>query len=298
MVRPSSLEAYPRECALTPFLKATSSSAVTTVTSPAMVSTSRASESSLVAIPSSSRSVGWDAADVLLRDTLATVNSRVEHVQGALGEAVSQSLQTTVADRVVDVLARGGSSSSGDLGTESSLGVQLRSTGEESLVEHGQLHDGSRPLAAVAATQRSSMHSGAQYIDNVMVGSSTLQPSRDATTASVEPTAGFATQLGSLATPSCAFAILSVCLSILVLGTAMGKSPWAVTGAIIGASFSFLRVLSDVAPRESCTSTAQGLVREILSGRRSCRRGGSSSFCQTSSPLGAPMGSRHAVTVW
>jgi hypothetical protein len=296
MVRPSSLEACPRERALTPFLKATSSSAVT---SPAVVSTSHTSETSLAAIPSSSRSVGWDAADVLLLDTLATVNSRVEHGQGALGEAVSQSLQTTIADGVVDVLARGGSHSGGDLGTELSLGVQLRTTGGESLVEHGQLSDDSRPLAAVAATQRSSMmHSGAQYIDKVMVGSSALQRGRNATTASVEPAVGFAKQLGSLTTPSCAFAILAVCLSMLVLGTAMGKSPLAIAGAIIGAGFSSLRVLNDVAPRESCTSTAQGLVREMIAGRQTCRKGGSASFRQTSSPLGAALGSRQAVSVW
>lgn len=294
MVRPSSLEACPRERALTPFLKATSSSVVT---SPAAISISSSSTLSLAAIPSSSRSVGWDAADVLHQDTLATGNSRVEHGQGALGEAVSQSLQTTVADRVVDVLARDGSSSSGDLGTESSPGVQLRTAGEDSLVEHGQLHDGSRLLAAVAATQRSSMRSDAQYIDKVMVGSSTQERSRDARTASDHSAAGFVDQLGSLATPSWAFAILSVCLSILVLGTAMGKSPWAVAGAIIGAGFSSLGVLNDVTLRESCTSSAQGLVREILSGRPRCRASGSGSFHKTSSSLGASKGSRQAVAV-
>jgi hypothetical protein len=258
---------------------ATSSSPLASI---AQATTSHTSESSLAAIPSSSRSVSTDAADVLLRGLPATRN-----ILGQADALLRSSPTTTTA--LGDVNADRDS-------LQSVSGAQALTTG---VVESHQT--GVAPLSSSLSTR--SLATGSSSIHRVTQGASegqlavvekNLERGGDATSAlSGTLIAGIHKLKATLAPPSYALTILGVCMTMVFMATSLDVHSWSIMAGVALTVSSSLRLMNVVRQDDSFLA-----LENLQRATSKLSRGGGNISRQASSLFSTRLRSTQAITSW
>lgn len=261
---------------------ATSSSPLASI---AQVTTSHTSESSLAAIPLSSRSVSTDATDVLLRGLPATRN-----ILGQAHALLRSSPTTTTAHGDVHVIA------DRDL-LQSVSGAQALNAGVVESHQTGVAALSSSLSTRPLAIGSSSIHRVTQGANEgqLAVVEKNLERGGDATSAlSGTLIVGIHKLKATLAPPSYALTILGVCMTMVLLATGLDvHSSLSVMAGVALIVSSSLRLMSVV--RQDDSFPAFGNIQGATS---KLSRGGGNISRQASSLFSTRLRNTQAITSW